>query len=41
MFWTSYGGEKVFEVRKNTQTKESDMGRLGLADMFVQIRVID
>ena len=39
MFWIRYGGQKGFEVRKSTQTKENLMGRLPPADMFVQMRV--
>ena len=41
MFWIRYGGQKGFEVRKSTQTKENLMERLPLADIFVQMRVIE
>jgi hypothetical protein len=33
--------KRALRLEKGTQTKESQMGRLDLADMFVQMRVIE
>ena len=41
MFWISYGGQKGFEVKKVTQIKENQMGRLGATYMFVQMKAIE
>ena len=40
-YWLSYGGQKGFEVRKYTQTKDNLMGRSHRVSLFVQMRVID
>jgi hypothetical protein len=33
--------KRALRLEKGTQTKESQMGRLGPTDMFVQMRVIE
>jgi hypothetical protein len=41
MFWVTFGGQKALRLEKNMQTKGNLMKKLDLADMFVQMKVIE
>ena len=41
MFWVTFGGQKGFEVRKKYANKRKCDKKLDLADMFVQMKVIE